>query len=190
MRIAVARSAVGAIAVAAALALGGCVTTGTPTISLTDAEGATVIFESIDGPPRPVSTRLARSLDQEAAARRLVVVARGGQALYHVRAYLAAHTEGGQTSLAWAFDVYDAERKRAFRLNGEERAPGSGSWAAANDAMLQRIASTSIAQLMTFIATDRTSGAAAAAASEGPALADTALPGAGQPSIPPVLAIR
>jgi hypothetical protein len=161
MRIAGGRSAVGVIAVAASLALAGCITTGTTTVSPTAAEGATIIFESIDGPPRPVSTRLARSLDQEAAARRLVVVTRGGQALYHIRAYLAAHNEGGTTSLAWAFDVYDAERKRAFRLNGEERAAG-GSWNAASDAMLQRIASTSIEQLMTFIASDRTAQAAPA----------------------------
>jgi hypothetical protein len=188
MCIAVTRSAIGAMAVAAALALGGCVTANTPTVSLTDAEGATIIFESIDGPPRPVSTKLARSLDQEAAARKLVVVMRGGQALYHIRAYLAAHIEGGMTSLAWAFDVYDAERRRAFRLNGEERAPGVASWAAANDAMLQRIASTSITQLMTFIASDRTPGAAAAAPFEGPALAATAVPGSGRPSTPPLLA--
>ena len=169
MRIANGRSAMGIVAVAAALALGGCVTT-TPTVSLTDAEGATIIFESIDGPPRPVSARFARSLNQEAAARKLVVVTRGGQALYHIRGYLAAHTEGGMTSLAWAFDVYDAERKRAFRLNGEEQAPGPASWAAANDATLQRIASASITQLMTFIASDRTPGASLAAAYEAPML--------------------
>ena len=178
----------GAMAVAAALAVGGCVTTSTPTISLTDAEGATIIFESIDGPPRPVSAKLAKSLDQEAAARKLVVVRRGGQALYHIRAYLAAHTEGGVTSLAWAFDVYDAGRKRAFRLNGEERAVGPASWAAANDAMLQRIASTSITELMTFIASDRTPGAAAAAPSDGPAVAGGPVPGLGRPATRPVLA--
>ncbi len=174
MRIAVRRSAIGVIAVTAALALAGCITTGTTTVSPTAAEGATIIFESIDGPPRPVSTRLARSLDQEAAARRLVVVTRGGQALYHIRAYLAAHNDGGTTSLAWAFDVYDAERKRAFRLNGEERAAGGaqgGSWNAASDATLQRIASTSIDQLMTFIATDRTGPTAESGPAPGPALA-------------------
>lgn len=169
MRIARGRSAMGAIAVAASLALGGCVTT-TPTVSLTAAEGATIIFESIDGPPRPVSGRLAKSLDQEAAARKLVVVSRGGQALYHVRAYLAAHTDGGITTLAWALDIYDAERRRALRLNGEERTVGPGSWSAANDAMLQRIASTSITQLVTFIATERAPGASLAAASEAPML--------------------
>jgi hypothetical protein len=171
MRVAGGRSAIGAIAVTAALAPAGCIT-ATPTVSPTDAEGATIVFESIDGPPRPVSARLARTLDQEAAARRLVVVTRGGQALYHIRGYLAAHTEGGTTSLAWAFDVYDAERKRAFRLRGEERAPGSGagagSWAAVNDAILQRIASTSITQRMTFIASDRTTAGATAAMPQPP----------------------
>jgi hypothetical protein len=157
MRIARARSAIGAMAVAAALALAGCVTTSTtPTISPTAAEGASIIFESIDGPPRPVSARLAKSLDQEAAARKLVVVTRGGQALYHIRAYLAAHADGGRTTLAWALDVYDAQRKRAFRLNGEERTVGPGAWAAANDEMLRRIAATSVAELMMFIASDRT----------------------------------
>src|SRR5262245_1359062 len=162
---AIGRSAIGILVGAVALALAGCVTTSTsPTISPTAAEGATIIFESIDGPPRPVSARLAKSFDQEAAARRLVVVTRGGQALYHIRAYVAAHAEGGVTSIAWALDVYDAERKRAFRLNGEERAVGPGAWAAANDEMLRRIASTSIAQLMSFIAADRAGAGATAAA--------------------------
>jgi hypothetical protein len=165
MRIARDRSAIGAIAVAAALALAGCVTTSsTPTISPAAAEGATITFESIDGPPRPVSARLAKSFDQEAAARKLVVVTRGGQALYHIRAYLAAHTDGGRTTLAWALDVYDAQRKRAFRLNGEERTVGPNAWAAANDEMLRRIAATSVAELMMFIASDRTGAPTADAA--------------------------
>ena len=177
MRIARGRSAIGIVAVAAALALAGCITTSAPTVSPTAAEGATIIFESIDGPPRPVSARLAKSLDQEAAARRLVVVTRGGQALYHIRAYVAAHAEGGTTVLAWAFDVYDAERKRAFRLRGEERAVGPSSWAAANDEVIRRISSTSIAELMAFIASDRTPGATAQAPSQSPQ--DPALAGTG-----------
>src|SRR5262245_53331671 len=167
---AIGRSAIGILVGAVALALAGCVTTSTsPTISPTAAEGATIIFESIDGPPRPVSARLAKNLDQEAAARKLVVVTRGGQALYYIRAYIAAHADGGQTTLAWALDVYDAERKRAFRLNGEERAAGRNSWAAANDDVLRRIAATSIAELMTFIASDRTGPTAEAAPAQGSA---------------------
>jgi hypothetical protein len=181
MRIARGRSAMGILVVAAALALAGCVTTSTtPTVSPAAAEGATIIFESVDGPPRPVSARLAKSLDQEAASRKLVVVTRGGQALYHIRTYVAAHVEGGQTTLAWALDVYDAERKRAFRLNGEERAAGASTWAAANDEVLRRIASTSVAQLMTFIASDRTGAGATAEAApaQGPAPQGSLLAGA------------
>lgn len=173
MRIARGRSAMGILVIATSLALAGCVTTSTPTVSPAAAEGATIIFESIDGPPRAVSARLAKSLDQEAAARKLVVVSRGGQALYHIRAYVAAHAEGGRTTLAWALDVYDAGRKRAFRLNGEEQAAGPSatgpsSWAAANDEVLRRIASTSVAELMTFIAADRTGAGATAEAAPAP----------------------
>jgi hypothetical protein len=103
-----------------------------------------------------------------------VVVTRGGQALYHIRGYLAANAEGGATSLTWAFDVYDAERRRAFRLNGEERA-GSGGWSAASDQVLQRIAGNSIAQITAFIVSDRTgAGSTAAAAPQGAVLAGPA----------------
>ena len=153
MRIAGCRSAIGAVAVTASLALAACNAT-TRTVSPSDAEGTAIVFESIDGPPRPVSARLTRSLDQEATARRLVVVPRGGQPVYRIRGYLAANPEGGATVVAWAFDVYDAERRRAFRLRGEERTAG-GSWSAVNDALLQRIATNSVAQLMTLIASDR-----------------------------------
>lgn len=158
MRIAGCRSAIGAVAVTASLALAACNAT-TRTVSPSDAEGTAIVFESIDGPPRPVSARLTRSLDQEATARRLVVVPRGGQAVYRIRGYLAANPEGGATTVAWAFDVYDAERRRAFRLRGEERAAvgssAAGSWSAVNDALLQRIATNSVEQLMTLIASDR-----------------------------------
>jgi hypothetical protein len=194
MRIARGRSAtknhiVLTIVLAASLALAGCITTATQTIApTTAAEGASIIFASVDGPPRPISARLAKSLDQEAQARRLVVMTRGGKALYHIRAYLAAHSEAGATSLAWAFDVYDAERKRAFRLRGEERG-SAGGWSAADDTMLQRIAATGIAQLMTFIASDRGAAATGAAtpqgSGQGPTVAGSGLAG---PARPPALA--
>ena len=159
-----ARAIAAAAIVMASLALAGCisVSSNTPQVALVHAEGATIVFESIDGPPGPVSARLARSLDQEAASRHLVVVARGGQALYRVRGYLAAHADGGMTSVAWAFDVYDSGRRRAFRLRGEERASGAGAWAAVDDAVLRRIATASIMQITTFIASDRATPAPAA----------------------------
>jgi hypothetical protein len=173
------RGVIGATIFAATLALAACNTT--QTVSPTAAEGARIAFESIDGPPRPVSSRLARTLDEEAAARRLVTVARGGQANYHIRGYLAVNAEGSAASIAWAFDVYDEERRRAFRLRGEEPAPGTGSWGTVNDALLRRIASSSVAQLMAMIASDR-APAGATAAAPGPATISGLLGGSAAPA--------
>ncbi|MCC6890231.1 MAG: hypothetical protein IT536_17015 [Hyphomicrobiales bacterium] len=179
MRIAGGRNAGLAFALAMSLGLAACITV-TPPPSTAAAEGATVVFESVDGPPRPIAQRLARSLDHEAATRRLAVVAPGSAAAYRIRGYLAAYAEGGSTTLAWAFDVYDAERRRAFRLRGEARAAGTGAWNAADDAMLQRIAAAGIAELVAFIAADRAGSATAAAAPSptGPGQAARPLAGA------------
>jgi len=65
-------------------------------------------------------------LNEEAAALRIAVAPAGGEASYRLRGYLAAHPEGSTTSIAWAWDVYDAELHRAFRLSGEERAGANG----------------------------------------------------------------
>jgi hypothetical protein len=145
--------------VVAATALVACMTTR-PQVSAEHARGAIVAFESIDGAPRPAADRLLGNLTEEAKARQLVVAPRGGHVNYHIRGYLSA--DGG--AIAWAWDVYDAGRRRAFRLTGEERA--SGSWN--DDAALRRIARASVEQLTAFIAADRAPGTAAAS-SEVPA---------------------
>jgi hypothetical protein len=121
--------------------------------------GTSIAFESIDGPPRETSQILVRDLDEEAAALRIAVVPAGGEASYRLRGYLAAHAQGATTSIAWAWDIYDAELHRAFRLSGEERsgpAAGRGAegaiWAAADEALLRRIAHAGMEQLAGFMA--------------------------------------
>jgi hypothetical protein len=122
----------------------------------TAAREASIAFESIDGLPRDVSQRLTRDLDEEASARQIVVVPAGAKAAYRMRGYVAAHAEGPTTSIAWAWDVYDAELHRAFRLSGQERAgatAGTGrNLAAADDALLRRIARAGMEQLADFLA--------------------------------------
>lgn len=154
-------------AAAAGVGLSGCISAGASAPTPAAAEGTAISFESIDGPPRPLASRLARSLDQEAAARRLVVVPRGGEAQYHVRGYFASHSDNGQTAIAWAFDVYDTSRRRAFRVRGEERTGAGAAWAL-DDTALARIAARSIADLMAQIAVERTGASADRAHSVAP----------------------
>jgi hypothetical protein len=147
----------------------------------TPGRDVSIAFESIDGLPRDMSQKLARDLDEEAAALRVAVVPPGGEAAYRVRGYLAAHAQGGTTSIAWAWDVYDAGLQRAFRLSGEEEAGPSGgnapsrkgsegrSWTAADEAVLRRIARSGMQQLVDFMASAPVPSAPAAPAPAAPA---------------------
>jgi len=130
----------------------GCASSGPTPSAFADLRGTTIAFESIEGPPAAVSQRFARNLNEETSARQIVVVPAGGQAQYRIRGYLAAQP----TSIAWAWDVYDATQQRAFRLRGEEQAAGRRSWAGADDAVLRRIARASVEQFAGFLAADRT----------------------------------
>jgi len=141
----------------------GCASIGQALAPSGPARDTSIALESIDGPPRELSQRLIRDLNEEAAALRIAVVPAGHAAAYRMRGYLAARALGATTSIAWAWDVYDAELHRAFRLSGEERAgPAAGrdagrspegrGWAAADEALLRAIARAGMEQLAGFMA--------------------------------------
>ena len=137
-----------------ALATGGCATTPTPSATLAAERGASIAFESIDGPPVAVFQNLVTTLSPEAAARQVRVVSRAGDPAYRVRGYLAAIVVGGRSHISWVWDVYDAGKQRVLRIAGEEAGgrPGTNAWAAADDQMVHRIARTSIDRLVAFLA--------------------------------------
>ncbi|HEY1546128.1 MAG TPA: hypothetical protein VGG01_27300 [Xanthobacteraceae bacterium] len=138
------------------LCAAGCSTAPQGPMAAATPRGPTVAFESIDGPPAAIFTLLVQDLGEEASARQVAVVSREGQAQYRVRGYLAALVEGKRrnTVIAWVWDVYDADQQRALRLSGEVPASGSGrgTWAAADEGVLRRIATTSMDQLAAFLA--------------------------------------
>src|SRR5262245_30090996 len=72
-----------------ALAASGCTTTQTGQASLANASGTAVSFETIEGAPAQVVGRLMNDLNEEAAARQIAVLPRGGSAIYRIRGYLA-----------------------------------------------------------------------------------------------------
>jgi hypothetical protein len=115
--------------------------------------GATVAFESIDGPPPAVFDRMVNVLDSESKLRNLSIVSREGGASYRVRSYLSAQVVRGKTMIAWVWDVYDNNQQRALRLSGEEPAGKAGrdAWAAADDLVLRKIAQAGLAGLSGMI---------------------------------------
>jgi hypothetical protein len=160
--------------IALCLAAAGCGSVGPtlgPAAQARNTSDFSVIVESIDGLPRDVSQRLAHDLDEEAAALRIAVVAAGGEATYRMRGYVAAHAQRPATSINWAWDVYDRDLHRAFRLSGEAQAgPEAGrdaGRAMADEAVLRAIARAGMAQLADFAASAPAPAAPAAPAPAG-----------------------
>ena len=172
-----------------ASALAGCAAGGgAPGDAFAQAGGgATVAFESIDGPPPQVFDRMVSLLDSESRLRNVSVVSRQGSAAYRVRGYLAAQVRGGRTSIAWVWDVYDRDQQRALRLSGEEPTGSAGrghsgrdAWASADDLALRRIAQAGLSGLGGII-----NGTPAEPQPAPPSGAGPAIAGAGAPLASP-----
>ena len=84
----------------------------------------------------------------------LAIASREGAANYRVRGYLAAQVIRGRTHISWVWDVYDDDKLRTLRITGEEASGRSGGdpWSAADEAMLRRIARTSMDRLAAYAA--------------------------------------
>jgi hypothetical protein len=155
---------------AIALSAGGCVTGGDGRMNAMaqSGSGATLAFDSIDGPPPQVFERFVEALNTEAQGKALPIASRQGASTYRVRAYLAAQVNRGRTAIAWVFDVYDANQQRTLRLSGEEPAGKTGrdAWTVADASLLRKIAQNG----MNGIAAPAP-GPAAPAPASGPAIA-------------------
>jgi hypothetical protein len=148
------RAAIAVMLLAIACGLGGCASGGAAgSFAMADNSGATVAFESIDGPPPQIFDRMVNVLDSESKLRNLSIVSREGSASYRVRSYLAAQVSRGRTTIAWVWDVYDRDQQRALRLSGEEPAGKAGRdpWTAADDLVLRRIAQAGLSGLSAMV---------------------------------------
>jgi hypothetical protein len=141
------------LAAVCATALTACNPQDNPNALAGQPRGASVAFESIDGPPPGQFRQLVQDLNSEAQARRLAVMSRESPSAYRVRGYVAARVLGKhETMISWVWDVFDRDDHRALRIEGEETANGPHhGWSAADDAMLNRIARNSMDQLAAFL---------------------------------------
>jgi hypothetical protein len=137
-----------------ALPLAGCNTTGPQAAaSVTATRGATVAFDSIDGPPRPVFDTLVQDLNAEVQSRHLAIVSRDNSSAYRVRGYLVAEGAPDRSTFNWTWDVYDGRRQRVLRISGEQSIKGKhrDAWAALDRPAVQKIARDSMDQLARFL---------------------------------------
>ena len=177
---------------AAATALAGCAGGGgsaanSYAMAPSAGSGATVAFESIDGPPPQVFDRMVGVLDSESKLRSLSIVSREGTAAYRVRSYLSAQVVRGKTVIAWVWDVYDANQQRALRLSGEEPTATKGGrdpWQAADDLVLRKIAQAGFSGLSNMINGAPADAPGSVPGLRGPAVASVTpeAPAAGMPA--------
>ncbi len=140
------------LAATCALVLAGC-NPDKQAVSAAQPRGATVAFESVDGLPPGQFRKVVQDLNDEAQSRRLAVISREQSSAYRVRGYFAVKVMKHQTTVTWVWDVFDQDEHRALRISGEEmkKVRHRDAWAAADDAMLSRIARESMEQLALFL---------------------------------------
>jgi hypothetical protein len=165
----------GLLAAALGLGVAGCSTAPQQApAAYASARGPTIAFESIDGPPESIFRKYVQNISDEANARQMAIVSREAPAQFRVRGYLATLVEKRRgTVVSWVWDVYDIDQRRAVRLTGEEKTSGAGrgTWAAADDSLLRRIAKSGMDQLAAFLAAPGAPNAPDVPASGGPSVA-------------------
>jgi hypothetical protein len=115
--------------------------------------GLRIAVDSIEGPPAEIRTALADELASAASARRVELIGDGARARYHLKGYLSTETTAdGGTALAFVWDVFDAEKRRAQRVAGSSPVrAGANPWDGLDKEALARLAAKSMDQIATFL---------------------------------------
>lgn len=140
--------------------LGACQTSGGTFANLQGSpSGVPIAFESIEGAPAPVQAALVDELATAATSRKVDIATTDAAARYRVRGYLSTEITGnGETTVAFVWDVFDAEKRRAKRVTGTSPIGGSSTdpWAGLDKAALSRLAAASMDEIAGFLAEAKT----------------------------------
>jgi hypothetical protein len=143
------------VLVAAVMAggLAACNETTTAARAPTQAPGVPIAVDSISGGPDAVRGSFSNAFSSEASARQVDIVDPKTNPRYRVRGYLAAQpTEDGQTALAFVWDVFDSQKRRAQRVQGATVArSASGDWSGVDQTTVNKAASESVDQIAQFL---------------------------------------
>ena len=134
-----------------------------------DLAQASVAIVSVEGAPSAAAESFSQAFAREARARDIAVVD-ATQARYLARGYLsAALTEDG-ASIAYVWDVFTADKRRAQRLSDAVEVEGAGPdpWTLAGEAALNSVAARSADDLAAFLSNTPEAAAVASAPAVAP----------------------
>ncbi len=117
-------------------------------------EGVPVAVESIDGAPAKVQTALLDELSNAATDRKVELVGSSAQARYRVRGYISTETAEGETKVAYVWDVFDAQKRRAKRLAGASPIPAA-SISTLDKEALSKLAQASMDEIAAFLSASK-----------------------------------
>jgi hypothetical protein len=134
--------------------------------------GVPIALEVMDGPPAPVRSALTQELVTAASARQVELAGAAAPARYRVRGYLSAEADPqGGVALAYVWDVFDAERRRATRLAGSSplRTASADPWADLDPDTIAKVAGRSMDDIAAFLSESKNAAASAPASPSGSA---------------------
>ncbi len=145
-----------------AISLGGCVESTSPTAEAPSTNrpearatgrGVSVSLASLSGAPQPVEDRIRDAFAAQASERD-IVLADPKKAAYLIRGYLTTYPAEKGTAVAVVYDVFDAQKRRAQRLeDGVVLKDAGDPWSNIDDAALGALAAKSANDLAAFLAT-------------------------------------
>ena len=120
-------------------------------------EGVPVALESIDGAPAKVQTALIGELATAASDRKVELVGSSAQARYRVRGYISTEINEGEAKVAYVWDVFDSQKRRAKRLAGSSPlSVSSSSISSIDKEALAKLAAASMDEIAEFLAASKT----------------------------------
>ncbi|MDQ2634518.1 MAG: hypothetical protein M3Y43_12305 [Pseudomonadota bacterium] len=110
-------------------------------------------FDPIVGATVEAATPLTERLAERARARGIRLAGNTDPSTTHVlKGYFSTLTEGGQTTVIYVWDVYDAAGNRLHRINGQQKAGKGEGWPAVSSAAMQAIADSTVDELASWLA--------------------------------------
>lgn len=116
-----------------------------------------VQFAPVIGADAKAVPPLSSRLSARAKERGLAITPQGDGATQIVKGYFSTIEDEKGTTVIYVWDVLDPAGNRLHRIQGQEKARGSGEgWTAADEATMQAIADKTIDQLAAWLAGART----------------------------------